>query len=148
MCYYKWKAWYKLLPSSGLKKNICACFYHPHQTNIFLNVVGHAQNIVHQIFCTAVTLKRNELTVYISLKEANCHVLQIAKTQFRYTIWFGIFWKKYYEVHVSSLWWCTHVPKVSANKAFKKNCVPEFPIFQSLKITFMFTCDFYRYEHV
>ena len=90
MCYYKWKAWCKLLPSSGLKKNICACFYHPHQTNIFLNVVGHAQNIVHQIFCAAVTLKKNELTVNISLKETNWHALQIAKTQFRYTIWFGI----------------------------------------------------------
>ena len=67
------------------KKNICACFYHPHETNI-MNVMGHAQNIVHQIFCTAVTLKRNELTVYISLKATNWHFLQIAKTQFRYTI--------------------------------------------------------------
>ena len=131
------------MPSSGLKKNICACFYHPHQTNIFLNVVGHAQNIVHQIFCTAVTLKRNELTVYISLKEANWHVLQIAKTQFRYMIWFGISEKsitRYTFLHCGGAH--AHVPKVSANKAFKKNCVPKFPIFQSLKITFKFTCGF------
>ena len=26
-----------------------------------------------------------------------------------------------------------HVPKVSANKAYKKNCVPEFPILLALK---------------
>ena len=33
----------------------------------------------------------------------------------------------YYGVHVSSPWGCTHVPKVSANKAYKKNCLLEFP---------------------
>ena len=91
MFYYKWKAWYKLLPSSGLKKNICACFYHPHRTSIFLIWMWWS---MHKKYCapniTAVILKRNELTVYISLKEANWHVLQIAKTQFRYTIWFRI----------------------------------------------------------
>ena len=25
-------------------------------------------------------------------------------------------------------WWCAHVPKVSANKAYRKNCLLEFPI--------------------
>ena len=48
---------------------------------------GHARNIVHQILCIS-TLKRNELKVYISLKESRWNVLQIAKVYFRYTIWF------------------------------------------------------------
>ena len=38
------------------------------------------------------------------------------------------FWKKYYGIQVSSPWWCAHVPKVSANKAYRKNCLLEFPI--------------------
>ena len=102
------------------------------------------KNIVHQILHSNNSIKRNELTVYISLKEANWHVLQIAKTQFRYMIWFGISEKsitRYTFLHCGGAQ--AHVPKVSANKAFKKNCVPKFPIFQSLKITFKFTCDFY-----
>ena len=90
MFYYKWKTWYKLLPSSGLKKNIYACFYHPHQTQTSSWMWWGMHKILCIKYCTAVTLKRNELAVYISLKEANWHVLQIAKTQFRYTIWFGI----------------------------------------------------------
>ena len=38
------------------------------------------------------------------------------------------FWKKYDGIHVSSPRWCAHVPKVSANKAYRKNCLLEFPI--------------------
>ena len=40
--------------------------------------------------------------------------------------------------------------KVSTNKTqdIQKNCVPDFPILSTLKITFMCTCGFYRYEHV
>ena len=54
-----------------------------------------------------------------------------------------------YGVHVSSSWWCMHVPRVSANKAYKKNCLQEFPILLALNYyTFMCTCDFYRYEHI
>ena len=42
-----------------------------------------------------------------------------------------------------------HVPRVSANKAYKKNCLQEFPILLALNYyTFMCTCDFYRYEHI
>ena len=71
------------------KKYLCMFLSSTPNTSIFLNVV-----IMHKIlctkYCTAVTLTRNEWTVYISLKDANWHVLQIAKTQFRYTIWFGI----------------------------------------------------------
>ena len=91
MCYYKWKAWYRLLPSSGLKKNIYSCFYHPHQTQISSWMWWGIHKISCTKYSTAVTLKRNELTVYISLlKEANWHVLQLAKTQVRYMIWFGV----------------------------------------------------------
>ena len=53
-----------------------------------------------------------------------------------------------YGVHFSSSWWCMHVPGVSTNKAYKKNCLQEFPVLLALNYyTFMCTCDFYRYEH-
>ena len=46
-------------------------------------------------------------------------------------------------------WWCMHVPRVSANKAYKKYCLQEFPILLALNYyTFMCTCDFYRNEHI
>ena len=52
-------------------------------------------------------------------------------------------------VHVSSSWWCMHVPRVSANKTYEKNCLQEFLILSALNYyTFMCTCDFYRYEHI
>ena len=57
----------------------------------------------------------------------NWHVLQIAKAHFSYSIWLIITEKTImlcyaamYCVHVSSSWWRTHVPRVSANKAYKK----------------------------
>ena len=54
-----------------------------------------------------------------------------------------------YGIHVSSSWWCMPVPRVSANKAYKKNCFQEFPILLALNYyTFMCTCDFYRNEHI
>ena len=46
-------------------------------------------------------------------------------------------------------WLCMHVPRISANKAYRKNCLQEFPILLALNYyTFMYTCDFYRYEQV
>ena len=87
-------------------------------------------------------------------RKINCnwHVLQIPKAHFSYSIWLMISDKSImlcYGVHVSSSWWCMHVPRVSANKAYKKNCLQEFPILLALNYyTFMCTCDFYRYEHV
>ena len=49
---------------------------------------------------------------------------------------------------LSSSWWCTHVPRVSANKAYKTNCLQEFPILLALNYyTFMGTCNFSKYEH-
>ena len=50
---------------------------------------------------------------------------------------------------LSSSWWCTHVPRVSPNKTYKTNCSQEFPIILALNYyTFMFTCNFYKYEHI
>ena len=43
------------------------------------------------------------------------------------------FWKKYHEVNVSSNCSAGHAPIV-LNKAYKNNCVPEFPIFSALKL--------------
>ena len=43
----------------------------------------------------------------------------------------------------------THVPRVSANKAYKTNCLQEFPILLALNYyTFMCTCNFNKYEHI
>ena len=107
---------------------------------------------MHEILCTKYCLVvllqwTNWKFIFPWRKVAtNWHVLQIAKAHFRYTIWL-----KYYEVQVSSLWWCMHVQKVkvSTNKAYKKIVCQNFQYFQPLKITLMCTCGFYnRYEHV
>ena len=43
----------------------------------------------------------------------------------------------------------SHAHTKNLNKAYKKNCVPEFPILPALKLgIFMWTNSFYRYEHV
>ena len=58
-------------------------------------------------------------------RKINWHVFQIAKGHFSYSIWLMISEKSImlcYGIHVSSSWWCMHVPRVSANKAYKKNC--------------------------
>ena len=51
--------------------------------------------------------------------------------------------KMYYKVHVTF-----QAPKVSANKAYKRNCVPEFPVLSVLKYYLLCACDFYRYDHI
>ena len=54
-----------------------------------------------------------------------------------------------YGAHVSSSWWGMHVIRVSANKAYKNIFLQEFPILLALNYyTFLFNCDFYRYEHI
>ena len=131
------------------EKNICACFYHPHQTQTSFWMWWGRHKILCTKYCVAVvTVKRKELTVYIFLKESKFAILQIAKTQFRYTIWFGISEKsivRYKFLHCGAAHMCQKSQQARHNK---KNFVPEFPTFQSLKITFMCTCGFYRYEHV
>ena len=63
--------------------------------------------------------------------------------------WFGYwFVEKVFSMQFSS-WWCTHVPRVSANKSYKTNCLQEFPILLALNYyTFMCACNFYKYEHI
>ena len=108
----------------------------------------HPLELLCTKYCLAVLLKWTNWKFIFPWRKlaTNWHVLQIAKVHFRYTIWL-----KYYEVHVSSLWWCMHVQKVkvSTNKAYKKIVCQNFQYFQPLKITLMCTCGFYnRYEHV
>ena len=102
LCFYKWKAWYKLLSSAGLKKNICT----------FLSSTRHAfegHKILSTRYCVAILKKRkmNNWKFIFPWRKINWHVLQIAKAQLRDLAL--DFWKKYYEADVSSLWWCMHV---------------------------------------
>ena len=57
---------------------------------------------------------------------------------------FGSCWKKYNKVHVSSLLWYMSQSLNKQDIQKKKNCVSEFPILSTLKITFMCTCGFYN----
>ena len=94
------------------------------------------QNIEHEIRCAAILLKSNNLNkVYFSLMEINWHVLQIANSHFRYTIWCMIFERKYHEGHVCSRW-CSHAPKVSTSYSHicRKICALEFPIFPAFQL--------------
>ena len=101
----------------------------------------HPLELLCTKYCLAVLLKWTNWKFIFPWRKlaTNWHVLQIAKVHFRYTIWL-----KYYEVHVSSLWWCMHVQKVkvSTNKAYKKIVCQNFQYFQPLKITLMCTCGF------
>ena len=74
------KAFMQNIVKLGLKK-FCACFYHP--ANILLKCMNYCAP--EQLRCS--TLKRNELKLIFPWRKINCHVLQIAKTCFRYTIW-------------------------------------------------------------
>ena len=83
LCYYKWKAWYKLLSSSGLKK-FYACFYYP--PNSFLRGTKYRAT---KPLCSN-NLKRNDWKFMFPWRKINWHVFQIAKARFRYTICFMI----------------------------------------------------------
>ena len=79
-------------------------------------------------YCRAAILWKGTNWKFIFLwRKINWYGLQIAKRHFNYTIWL-ITKKKYYGIHVSSPWWYAYVPTVSANKAYRKNCLLEFPI--------------------
>ena len=96
-----------------------------------------------------VAIKEPIESLYFPWRKINWHVFQIAKAHFSYSIWLMISEKSImlcYSVHVSSSWCCMHLPRVSANKAYKKNCLQEFRILSALNYyTFMCTCGFYRY---
>ena len=92
----------------------------------------------HEILCTKYracgnTLKLSDLKVHISLKENKLACFTNSSGSFELHDLVHDFWKKYYEVHASSQCWCRDVRSVSAYKAYKKNHVPEFPIFSALK---------------
>ena len=63
--------------------------------------------------------------------------------------WFGYWFVEKILSMLSSSWWCTHVPRASANEAYKINWWQEFPILLALNYyTFMCTGNFYKYEHI
>ena len=60
LCYYKWKAWYKLLPSSGLKKNKCT----------FLSSTRHPseeQKMLDTKYCVAIPSEKKKEWIIESL---------------------------------------------------------------------------------
>ena len=128
MCYYKWKAWYKLLSSLGLKKKLCSFL-----SSTTSHLLRRTKNIAieHQFLCSN-TMKTNELKVYISLQE-NKLVCFTNRVHFSNTIWLMIS-EKSIIVYTFLPYgeWCTDVPKVSINKAYKKNCLLEFQILLAL----------------
>ena len=87
--------------------------------------------IEHQFLCSN-TMKTNELKVYISLQE-NKLVCFTNRVHFSNTIWLMIS-EKSIIVYTFLPYgeWCTDVPKVSINKAYKKNCLLEFQILLAL----------------
>ena len=126
LCYYKWKAWYKLLSSSGLKRYFCNFCLPP---NILLKLRGTNWKFM------------------FSWRKVNWHVLQIAKAYFVFPIGSWIVKKvlrgrRFFTVVM------LHVPKISANKPYKKIVHRIFQFFQPLKTAFMSACNFCRYEHV
>ena len=73
-------------------------------------------------------------------RKTNWHVLQIAKVHFSYTIWIMISEKSimaYMSLHHDG---ASHVPKGSANKKYKKNCLKKFPI--------LLTFNYYLYVYL
>ena len=79
--------------------------------------------------CVAILWKGTNWKFIFLWRKINWYGLQTAKRHFSYTIWLMISEKSimvYTFFHHA--WLCTHVPKVSANKAYRKNCFLEFPI--------------------
>ena len=107
----------------------------------------------HEMLCTkyhsAILQKGlNWKFYFLSWRKIYGYVLQIYKANFSNTIWFMISEKVYYEVHLSSPWWCMPCAESLSKQGIKNNCVPEFPIFSAYMCTFMCSCDFCRYELV
>ena len=86
LCYYKWKAWYKLLSSSGLKKKIAHIFI-IHQSSF---EKGHTILPLGTKYCVAILWKSSNWKFVFSWRKINWYVLQIAKAYFSYTIWLMI----------------------------------------------------------
>ena len=82
--YYKWKAWYTLLSSSGLKK--FAYFYHSPPA-ILLRGAPLNIAIGHQVLCSN---KGTNWKLIYPWRKINWHVLPIAMAHFSYSIWLMI----------------------------------------------------------
>ena len=86
------------------------------------------QNIA--VYRVAILWKGTNWKFIFLWRKIKWYGLQIAKRHFSYSIWLMISEKSvmvYTFLHHAA-WWCAHVPKVSANKAYRKNCLLEFPI--------------------
>ena len=82
LCHYKWKAWYKLLSSSRLKKN-CIHFYHP-PVILFERDTKYCHGAPS---CVAILWKGTNWKFKFLWRKMNWYGLQIAKRHFSYTIW-------------------------------------------------------------
>ena len=141
--YYKWKPWYKLLSSSGLKRYFCK----------FLSSTKHPLEAErHDILYTkyhvaAILYTGTNWKIMFSWRKVNWHELQIAKAYLVFPTGSWIVKKvlrgrRFFTVVM------LHVPKISANKPYKKIVPRIFQFFQLLKTGFMSAWNFYRYEHV
>ena len=81
-------------------------------------------------------------------RKINWYLLQIAKGHFSYTIWLMISKKSIMAYTFPSLWWGTHVSKVSANKVYRKNCLLEFPVLLALNYYLHVYLWFLQNEHI
>ena len=126
LCYYKWKAWYKLLSSSGLKK-CCTHFYHA--PNILLRSTKYRARIR---LCSKLKKGTNWKFIFPERK---------IKGSFQVHNLVRDFWKSitsctflhHIVVHACLLpCKCTHAPKISVRHT--KHFVSEFPIHSALKL--------------
>ena len=106
---------------------------------------------MYQILCSN-TLRRKNLKVYGSLKENKLTYFTNSKGSFQGLNLVRGIRKKSYTYDSTRckflyLGGARMYQEVSANKAYKKIVCQNFQFFQPLKITFMCTCDFCRYEH-
>ena len=105
-----------------------AYFYHPPPV-ILSGSTKYCHWIGCQVFCSNKGMNGKFIFPW---RKINWHVFQIAKGHFSYSIWLMISEKSImlcYDIHVSSSWWCMHVPRVSANKAYKKIVYKNFQLF-------------------
>ena len=95
-----------------------AYFYHPPRV-ILSDSTKYCHWIGRQVFCSNKGMNGKFMFPW---RKINWHVFQIAKGHFSCLIWLMISEKSImlcYGIHVSSSWCCMHVPRVSANKAYK-----------------------------
>ena len=100
-CYYKWKAWYTLLSSSGLKKLRIL------SSSPVILLRGAPLNIVigHEVLCSN---KGTDWKFTFLWRKINWYVLQIPKANFSYLIWLMICGKSIiYAIFIMVMHACT-----------------------------------------